>query len=158
MTTRAPAVLKIWWNIHEGFRWRLISNISLQWSEVHTATPPQNSPFNSTQQSLFVNSHKWSFCIVSKILLFKILRILLKQNTALLSIFSLSQAWHLNFSQLFDDLGYENHIFSESISSRKATLLTTLITWPPDHLTIWPPDHLTSWPPGSPWLAWSPRP
>ena len=26
------------------------------------------------------------------------------------------QAWHLNFSQLFDDLGHENHIFSESIS------------------------------------------
>ena len=67
MTTRAPAVLKIWWNIHEGFRWRLISNISLQWSEVHTVTPPQNSPLNSTQQSLFVNSHQWSFCIVSKI-------------------------------------------------------------------------------------------
>ena len=110
MTTRAPAVLKIWWNIHT------------------------------------------SFCIVSKILLFKILRILLKQNTALLSIFSLSQAWHLNFSQLFDDLGHENHIFSESILST----LTTLFTWPPDHLTTWTTltslitgahlDHLTFWP------------
>ena len=26
-----------------------------------------------------------------------------------------SQAWHLNFSQLFDDLGHENHVFSESM-------------------------------------------
>ena len=26
-----------------------------------------------------------------------------------------SQAWHLNFSQLFDDLGHVNHVFSESI-------------------------------------------
>ena len=35
-----------------------------------------------------------------------------------------SQAWHLNFSQLFDDLGHENHIFSESRSSRLTTLIT----------------------------------
>ena len=42
------------------------------------------------------------------------------------------EAWHL-FFQLFDDLVHENHIFSESISSRVATL-TTLTTWPPDHL------------------------
>ena len=27
------------------------------------------------------------------------------------------QAWHLNFSQLFDDLGHENHVFSESMQS-----------------------------------------
>ena len=46
--------------------------------------------------------------------------------------------WHLKFSQLFDDLGHENHIFSESISSRGAPLTT-----------------LTTWPPGPPWLAWS---
>ena len=151
MTTRATAVLKIWWNIHEGFRWRLISNISLQWSEVHTVTPPQNSPLNSTQQSLFVNSHQWSFCIVSKICF----RFCGFCSNRILHYFpfcgSLSQARHLNFSQLFDDLGHENHIFSESISSRVANL-TTLITW------TWPPDHLTSWPPGPPWLAWSPEP
>ena len=36
------------------------------------------------------------------------------------------QALHLNFSQLFD-VGHENHIFSESISSRLITL-TTLTT------------------------------
>ena len=40
------------------------------------------------------------------------------------------QAWHLNFSQLFDDLGHENNIFSESISSRG-------LPWP-----LLPPDHL----------------
>ena len=49
-----------------------------------------------------------------------------------------SQAWHLNFSQLFDYLGHENHIFSESISSRVATL-TTLTTWPPG------PSWLVTW-------------
>ena len=27
------------------------------------------------------------------------------------------QAWHLNFSQLFDDFGHENHVFSESMQS-----------------------------------------
>ena len=46
------------------------------------------------------------------------LRILLKENTALLSTVRPSvsvQAWHLNFSQLFDDLGHENHVFSESV-------------------------------------------
>ena len=25
------------------------------------------------------------------------------------------QVWHLNFSQLFDDLGHENHVFSKNI-------------------------------------------
>ena len=59
-------------------------------------------------------------------------RILLNQNTALLPTFRKSQAWHLNFSQLFDDLGHENHIFSESISSR-LTILISLTTWPPDY-------------------------
>ena len=65
-----------------------------------------------------------------------------------------SPAWHLNFSQSFDDLGHEKHIFSESISSRVATL-TTFTTWPPDHLTTWPLDHLITWPPDH-LTAWPP--
>ena len=64
-------------------------------------------------------------------------RNLLKQNTALHSTFLWSvcpsQAWHLNFSQVFDWLGHENHIFSDSISSRLTTV-TILTTWLPDHL------------------------
>ena len=64
------------------------------------------------------------------------LRILLKQNTTLVPtvyvcVFT-GEAWHLNFSQLFDDLGHDYHMFSESISSRLTTL-TSLATWPPDN-------------------------
>ena len=50
---------------------------------------------------------------------YTVLRIQLKLNTALLSTFRpcvrSSQAWHLNFSQLFDDLGHENHVFSDGM-------------------------------------------
>ena len=55
------------------------------------------------------------------------------------------QAWHLNFSQLFDDLGHENHLFSEAYHPG----------WPPAPWPLFPPDHLTNWPPGPPWLAWT---
>ena len=51
----------------------------------------------------------------------------------------LIQAWHLNFFQLFDDLGpHQNQIFPESISSRG-------LPWP-----LLPPEP--------PSLAWSPGP
>ena len=62
-----------------------------------------------------VNTSKWTFVKVSH---FLTLWILLKQNTALLSTLRVSvsqQVWHLNFSQLFDDLGHENHIYPESM-------------------------------------------
>ena len=53
------------------------------------------------------------------------------------ALVSQSQTWHLNFSQLFDDLGHENHIFSESISSRVATLTTLTTLTPLTTLTTW---------------------
>ena len=66
-----------------------------------------------------------------------LLRILLQQNTALLSVCqSVRGAWHLNS---FDYLWHENHISSESISSRFTTLIT---------LTTWTSDDWT----GAPWL------
>ena len=80
----------------------------------------------------------------------KVLAEWLRQYCGFCSNRILIQAWHLNFSQLFDNLGHENHIFSESMSSR-LTILTTIATWPPDHLTTWPPDpphhpdHLRHW-------------
>ena len=49
-----------------------------------------------------------------------LLEILLKQNTALLSTVCVCvrvytvQVWHLKLSQLFDNLGHKNHIFSSS--------------------------------------------
>ena len=51
------------------------------------------------------------------------------------SVRMVSQTWHLNFFPVF-----ENHIFSESISSSMATL-TTLTTWHPG----------LPGPPGPPW-------
>ena len=60
-----------------------------------------------------------------------LLRILLKQNTALLSPVSVF-LYRLDIStQLFDDLWHANNMFSESILSRLTTP-TTLTTLPPE--------------------------
>ena len=58
-----------------------------------------------------------------------------------------SQAWHINFSQYFDDLYHENHIFSECISSR-LVVLATLTTWTTQ--TTW-----TTWVTLITWINWT---
>ena len=90
---------------------------------------------NVTQQNFIVNSVQAEYC------------------TTFIVFISPSQAWHINFSQWFQGLNHENHLYPECISFRP-TNLTTLTTWPPCP----PCPPRPSWSPQPTWLPPPPTP
>ena len=104
------------------------------------------------------------------------MRILLKQNTALLSTFRMSDTGMT--SQLFLIIWWfrvwKPYVFYKHIIQvGRPDHSYYLTTWPPDHLTTWPSDLLTTWttltslitwtiwppwPPSPPWPLGPPEP
>ena len=108
----------VWGKYFHFARRPLFCSRNVNWlkpGETLTSTDPLLPPLLQISHSACLDNHRLIPCDVPQSVKLNHGFCSIRITALLLPTFRKLQAWHLNFSQLFDDLGHENHIFSESI-------------------------------------------